>query len=143
MKLRMIPLVAVLILVGTGCGPEVDTSKVQAPVLDKTNTAPLDLPYVSKPADQIEPVKEPAKDPIKVEPVKEPVKAPVKVKPAAPETPVVTETPVVQDNPEVNATSSSMPSNPSEGDKYTVGGDTYYYVDGQWTPEDYVHPYGK
>jgi len=36
---------------------------------------------------------------------------------------------------------NGFPSHPYEMQKFTTGGNTYYYVDGVWTHEDYVYPY--
>ncbi|MCX6734287.1 MAG: hypothetical protein NTZ25_00050 [Candidatus Peregrinibacteria bacterium] len=142
MKSPLVAMLAVVIAVSTGCNSKDD---VKVPEKDLTPEK-VEVP-VNKPEEKKEPVVVPESKP--VEKVKE--KAPVKVEPVAETKPAE---PVIQDNPaadldninfgnDTTKANDVAPSNPSEGDKYTVDGNTYYYIDGVWTHEDFVNPYSK
>lgn len=140
-------MLAVVVAFSTGCNSKDD---VKVPEKDLTPEK-VELPEI-KPEDKKEPVAVPVAKP-EIKPVeKAPAKAPVK----APVKPIEPVEPIIQDNPAADldninfgddtpaeTSGSGKPSNPSEGDKYTVDGNTYYYIDGVWTHEDFVNPYSK
>lgn len=131
MKFPLVAMLAVVLAVSSGCNPK-DEVKVPEKNL---NPEKVEIPVVVPEAKPVENIKE--KAPAKVEPVKlsEPL--------------IQDNTPASVDNINFGNTNpsetsgSGMPSNPSEGDKYTVDGNTYYYIDGVWTHEDFVNPYSK
>lgn len=132
MKFPLVAMLAVVLAVSTGCNSKDD---VKVPEKD-FSPEKVEIPEI-KPEEKKEPVAVPESKP-KVEPVAE-------TKPAEP---------IIQDNPaadldninfgnDTTKANDVAPSNPSEGDKYTSDGNTYYYIDGVWTHEDFVNPYSK
>lgn len=126
MKFPLVAMLAVVLAVSTGCNSKDD---VKVPEEDLTPEK-VEIPETKQ---EIKPVQ---KSPVKLE----------LVKPAEP---------IIQDGPAANldgvnfvndtATKNTegTPIDPSEGDSFTDDGNTYYYIDGVWTHEDFVNPYSK
>lgn len=133
MKFPLVAMLAVVLAVGTGCNSKDDLKVPEKDLTPEKVEIPVAVPE-AKP--EAKPEIKPAQ------------KAPVKLELVKPSEPLIQDNPAADLNDinfgnDTTKANDVAPSSPKEGDKYTVDGNTYYYVDGVWTHEDFVNPYSK